>query len=148
MTTGTKEKKLSKKEQQKKAKEEQVVQEAPQEAVSEAGTSQQISMADLISWDDEKCLSSKITVPIIQVRNILREAATTQSNYEVLRAVLLKGDMTGYFVECPQCHKTSKVSPHELKRDGNVTCPDCECSYNQLRCIKGIVTIEDEKEDA
>lgn len=144
MTTGTKEKKLSRKEQQKKAKEEQVV----QEVVSEADTSQQISIVDLISWDDEKCLSSKITVPIIQVRNILREAATTQSNYEVLRAILLKGDMTGYFVECPQCHKTSKVSPHELKRDGNVTCPDCECSYNQLRCIKGIVTTEDEKEDA
>lgn len=145
MTTEVKEKKPSRKEKQKAAGKDKVKVQEMEPVVS---SSQEIQIADVLTWDDEKCLSSKITVPIIQVRDILREAATTQSNYEVLRAVLLKGDMTGYFVECPQCHKTSKVSPHELKRDGNVTCPDCECSYNQLRCIKGIVTIEDEKEDA
>lgn len=145
MTTEVKEKKPSRKEKQKAAGKDKAKVQEMEPVVS---SSQEIQIADVLTWDDEKCLSSKITVPIIQVRDILREAATTQSNYEVLRAVLLKGDMTGYFVECPQCHKTSKVSPHELKRDGNVTCPDCECSYNQLRCIKGIVTIEDEKEDA
>ena len=145
MTTEVKEKKPSRKEKQKAASKDKA---KVQEMEPVVNSSQEIQIADVLTWDDEKCLSSKITVPIIQVRDILREAATTQSNYEVLRAVLLKGDMTGYFVECPQCHKTSKVSPHELKRDGNVTCPDCECSYNQLRCIKGIVTIEDEKEDA
>lgn len=145
MTTEVKEKKPSRKEKQKAAGKDKAKVQEMEPVVS---SSQEIQIADVLTWDDEKCLSSKITVPIIQVRDILREAATTQSNYEVLRAVLLKGDMTGYFVECPQCHKTSKVSPLELKRDGNVTCPDCECSYNQLRCIKGIVTIEDEKEDA
>lgn len=145
MTTEVKEKKPSRKEKQKAAGKDKAKVQEMEPVVS---SSQEIQIADVLTWDDEKCLSSKITVPIIQVRDILREAATTQSNYEVLRAVLLKGDMTGYFVECPQCHKTSKVSPHELKRDGNVTCPDCECSYNQLRCIKGIVTIEDEKENA
>ena len=110
----------------------------------------QLKIEDIITWDDAKCneMNATVQIPLTQVRDILKNSMKVQNNYNVLRTVLMTGAMTGYSVECPQCHKITEVEPKDLVRNGNVTCPECGCSYSQNKCIRGITTYEEKKENA
>lgn len=124
---------------------------ATKQATEQVQTQQvQLKIEDIITWDDAKCneMNATVQIPLTQVRDILKNSVATQNNYNVLRTVLMSGAMVGYSVECPQCHKVTEVNPRDLVREGNVTCPDCECSYSQVKCIRGITTYEKDKQDA
>lgn len=105
----------------------------------------QLKIDDIITWDDAKCYEMNIQFPLIQVRDILRNAKTVENSYNVLRTVLMTGAMLGYSVECPQCHKVYDVNPKDLVREGSTTCPECGASYEQTKAIRGITTYEKEK---
>ena len=110
----------------------------------------QLKIEDIITWDDAKCneMNATVQIPLTQVRDILKNSINVQNNYNVLRTVLTTGAMTGYSVECPQCHKVMEVNPKDLVREGNTTCAECGCSYSQVKCIRGITTYEKDKQDA
>lgn len=107
-----------------------------------------LKIEEIINWDDAKCneVNTSVQIPLTQVRDILRDLVNVQNSYNILRTVIATGAMVGYSVECPQCHKVTEVYPLDLVREGNVTCPECNCSYNQTKCIKGITTYEEKKE--
>lgn len=102
----------------------------------------QLKVEEILTWDDEKCNSMNVQFPLIQVRDILRNAKNVENNYNVLRTVLMTGAMMGYSVECPQCHKVYDINPKDLVREGDATCSECGCSYNQVKSIRGITTYE------
>ena len=108
---------------------------------------EQPKIEDIISWDDAKCeeMDTKVHISLKQVRDILKDSMRAASSFNALRAVLMTGAMIGYSVECPQCHKVTKVNPENLVRKGTVTCPECNSSYEQTKCIRGIITAEEEE---
>lgn len=123
---------------------------ATKQATEQAQTQQvQLKIEDIITWDDAKCneMNAKMQIPLTQVRDILKNSVATQNNYNVLRTVLMSGAMTGYSVECPQCHKVTEVEPKLMNRKDNVTC-ECGCSYSQPKCIRGIITFDEGKDNA
>ena len=109
----------------------------------------QLKIEDIISWDDAKCneMNASVHIPLTQVRDILINSIKAQNNYNVLRTVLMTGAMTGYSIECPQCHKVLSVDPKDLVRKGSVACPECGTLYEQTKCIRGIITYEEDKEN-
>ena len=109
-----------------------------------------LKIEDIVNWDDDKCkeMSAKVQFPLVQVRDILRNTVKLEHSYNVLRTVLMTGAMTGYSVECPECHKVMEVNPKDLVRTGNSVCPECGCNYEQTKAIRGITTFEEAKSNA
>ena len=109
----------------------------------------QLKIDDIVTWDDAKCneMNASVQIPLTQVRDILINSMRVQSNYNVLRTVLMTGAMMGYSIECPQCHKVMEINPTDLNRTGNAVCPECGCLYEQTKCIRGIITYEGSKEN-
>lgn len=103
-----------------------------------------LNIYDILSWDDAKCneMNNEVRIPLIQIRDILAMSTDAQNKYNVIRTVLRTGAMTGYSVECPQCHKVLEVNPRDLVREGEAVCSGCGCSYNQVEAIRGITTYE------
>ena len=109
----------------------------------------QLRIDDIVTWDDAKCneMNASVQIPLTQVRDILINSMRVQSNYNVLRTVLMTGAMLGYSVECPECHKVMEVNPKDLIRKGNAVCPECGALYEQVKAIRGITTYEENKEN-
>ena len=158
MTVEEKAKKVSKKEKTKLTRKKVEKEVSTKEVSTPTSTSTPIDgqippikIEELIHWSDEKCAGLK--VPLIEIRNTLillaqaeNRLRQVENDYNILRAVFMTGAFKAYSVECPQCHKVTEVLPQDLIREENVTCPDCNCSYNQTKCITGILTVEEKKE--
>lgn len=102
---------------------------------------QQFQVEDIMSWDDEKCaeMDKQIRFPVKAYRDILREGAAKSQSLQNITGILLRGEMTGYMIECPECHQQYQVSSGDLNRDTEVTCK-CGKAFKETENIKGIAT--------
>lgn len=103
---------------------------------------QQFNIEEIMGWDDEKCAEMDLSVrfPVKTFRDILREGATKSQALQNVTGILLRGEMTGYMIECPECHKQYQVSTGKLNRETEVTCESCGKTFKENENIKGIST--------
>lgn len=101
----------------------------------------EFNIEEIMGWDDEKCEEMDLSVrfPVKAFRDILREGISKNQALQNITDILMKGEMTGYVIECPECHKQYQVSSVALNRDADVTC-SCGKSFKENENIKGIST--------
>jgi len=108
----------------------------------------QFQISDVISWDDAKCaeMDSKVHFPVKVVRDILKKSVASDQNYSILKAILFKGLLKGYAIQCPKCKERTEILVADLDRENEVTCTKCGIKYKQLPNIIGISTYPDNEE--